>query len=313
MPWGTLRTSTGAEYADWVKPVPGIPHAVVNSVVYLYVDQVAAETGHSSGGSGFLLGMPSEVKNFCHIYAITNAHVVESGSTVVRINLEYPSSGYRETENFDFTADSWVLHTRHDLAVRPFPPHANFAVLQAGILDVSHLILKDQYDTGYLNLGDELVYIGRFVRHGGGFRNVPSVRFGNLSALPDENDPVEYEIGGKHRSQVAFLVEARSRSGYSGSPVFLINELNITNPRGRRRVLQMKFGELQILGVDCCHLLEDVTIVPENRVVQINSGMMGVVPSWYLEEFLRTSPDLIEQRRRDDDYYRSRKTNAVAD
>jgi hypothetical protein len=57
--------------------------------------------------------------------------------------------------------------------------------------------------------------------HAGKFENMPSVRFGNISMLPNEREPIEDDNLKLRRNQVGYLVEARSRSGYSGSPVFI--------------------------------------------------------------------------------------------
>jgi len=73
----------------------------------------------------------------------------------------------------------------------------------------------------------------------------------------------------------------------------------------------MDFVNVRVLGVDWGHLLEKVLLKDPDgyfdgakRWVEVHSGMMGVVPAWYLSEFIETSPVLIEQRRRDDEHYR---------
>lgn len=62
--------------------------------------------------------------------------------------------------------------------------------------------------------GTEVFFVGRFLHHQGRERNHPTVRFGNIAQMPWE--PVRT---GRGIRQEAFLVEARSESGYSGSPV----------------------------------------------------------------------------------------------
>jgi hypothetical protein len=132
--------------------------------------------------------------------------------------------------------------------------------------------------------------------------------------MPAEDEPIDYTINDQTRSQVGFLVEARSRSGYSGSPVFWL-ERNMRDPR-----LIFADTDLRLIGVDWGHIPEDVPLVDPSGIfhgqhwkVQVHSGMMGVVPIWYLEEFVRTSPRLIEQRQRDDDYYRAHPATGVPD
>jgi hypothetical protein len=64
------------------------------------------------------------------------------------------------------------------------------------------------------------------------------------------------------------------------------------------------------LGIDWGHLPEKVLLKdPEGRLhgskwyVEVHAGMMGVIPAWFLLDFLNTSPRLIEQRQRDEKYY----------
>ena len=69
-----------------------------------------------------------------------------------------------------------------------------------------------------LGPGDEVFLVGRFINSEGKQRNIPTLRFGNISQMPIE--PIEQtRVSGK-RLQESFLVEARAISGYSGSPVF---------------------------------------------------------------------------------------------
>jgi hypothetical protein len=308
LPWTAIRTSNGRIYRDWIKPVPRIPDVLLNSIVYLYDDELNAETGVDFGGSGFLVGMTSEVGDgSIHYYVITNTHVIEHGFPVVRINLLHSSSGLTRTEVFPFTKESWVTHPNHDLAVRAMPADLNSSLLAYMLLPLECFITREEFREKNIGAGDDLVYIGRFMGHAGKHENLPSVRFGNISMVPNEREPISYTINGKQREQVGYLVEARSRSGYSGSPVFFLHRHAANNSR----LVMLQF-DLRLLGVDWGHIPEEVPIVDKSGhlhgdqwKIEVHAGMMGVVPSWYLLDFLKESPELIEQRRRDDEYYRS--------
>ena len=293
--------------SQWVEPMPRVPDFLINNVVYLYRDRLEADTGAEIGGSGFLLGMNSATGTGSHCYVVTCRHVVLAGSTVVRLNLKHGSSGYEKTSCLEFTQEDWVCHPEHDLAICPLPHDADILEYSQGFLGYEHILTKEQCVAQYIGPGDDLLYIGRFMNHAGRYQNMPSVRFGNISMNPSEEEPIEWDDTdtGVHRKQVAYLVEARSRSGYSGSPVFFINEHNKSNPR----LLNVMF-ELRLLGIDFAHIPELVTLRdPRGYLngsrwqVEIHAGMMGVIPSWYLLDFLHTSPRLIEQRRRDDEHY----------
>ena len=66
-----------------------------------------------------------------------------------------------------------------------------------------------------ISAGDEVFMTGLFANHIGKRRNIPIVRCGNIAAMPEE--PVETALG----PMEAFLIEARSIGGLSGSPVFV--------------------------------------------------------------------------------------------
>lgn len=297
--------------------MPRIPEIILNSTVYLYPDVEDAQCGSEIGGSGFLFGWPSQsgCSKAVHCYAITCRHVVLGGSPVVRVNLRDRSSGYEKTFSMDFSKDDWVCHSDQDIAVCPLPPDAKMELWDASCIGPDFVLTLDQFREMQVGPGDDLVYIGRFMSHAGKYQNMPSVRFGNISMNPCEEEPIEYEDPetGERKSQVGFLVEARSRSGYSGSPVFLINEINKSN----KRWLMPMFGELRLLGIDFAHIPEKITLSnPEGSVkwqAEVHAGMMGVIPSWHILEFINTSPRLIEQRRRDDEIYAAWHPNAVLD
>ncbi len=70
-------------------------------------------------------------------------------------------------------------------------------------------IIKDQN----IGLGDEVFITGLFGYVAGSQKNIPIVRVGNIAMMPDEKVPTEGE------PMEAYLIEARSMGGLSGSPV----------------------------------------------------------------------------------------------
>ncbi len=304
MPWE--RRSYGLQ---WVEPVPRIPTIITNSIIYLYRDRLEADSGAEFGGSGFLLLMPIEGNEKCiHVYAVTNKHVVEGtdGAPVVRANLRHQSSGLERTHCFELTEADWVVDPKNEIAVYPLPPSFNMEILEYQAITTRFLVTEQEWRDKDIGPGDDVVYVGRFMSHAGKDENMPSVRFGNISMNPNEGEPVEYETeSGQKRKQVGFLVEARSRSGYIGSPVWFLHQHAVNNPRA-----VLPWMDMRLVGIDWGHLPEKVTLKdPQGYLhgskwqVEVHAGMMGVVPSWYLLDFLNTSPRLIEQRKRDDEFY----------
>ena len=155
--------------------------------------------------------------------------------------------------------------------------------------------------------GDEAFVVGRFISREGRQKNVPSLRFGNIAQMPGE--PIIDPVSGFE--QEAFLVEVRSIAGYSGSPVFvqippaanmsginpdLIDKLPGYHPIRSKIPVQM--GPW-LLGVDFCNIYSKDKIyssqtgkpVSDDWYVPANTGMMGVIPAWKINDILE-GPEL---------------------
>jgi len=104
--------------------------------------------------------------------------------------------------------------------------------------------------------GDDTFMVGRFINHAGKQRNTPSIRFGNIAMLPFEK--VKLDNAANHYEQEAFLVETRSISGFSGSPVFVYQPIYTMTqiPRAHEFAISEHdpMGELYLLGIDCGHI-----------------------------------------------------------
>jgi hypothetical protein len=158
--------------------------------------------------------------------------------------------------------------------------------------------------------GDEVFMVGRFGTHEGRQRNTPVVRFGNISMMPWE--PVMHPRGYTVES---YLVETRSLSGFSGSPVFVYHTPHTPYPNNYPNREQGTW----LLGVDWGHLpihekvrwKDDRSLVDENWIVDSNSGQMAVAPVWKLQELL-DQDDLVVGRKEADDELRKRKEDSPA-
>lgn len=271
--------------------MPRVPDWMLNCVVYMYPTMDDATEGTEFGATGFFIRVkPARAKdniylsNFFHWYVVTNKHVIEDGDgNVIRWNNTEGPPGLIEV-----TKSDWFLDPDNDLAALPFQPlaHGRHSVLTS--LDAGSLITPEYASNLDLGIGHEVMYIGRYVGHGGKTINTPSLRFGNISMMPNDREPIEIEPGG--RTQVSFLVESRSRAGYSGSPVFFYRQSY------DRKEIDPERDTL-ILGVDWGHIPERVQLCdPRGYLhaskwyVEIHSGMMCVVPSWKLKEFLMSPP-----------------------
>lgn len=140
-----------------------------------------------------------------------------------------------------------------------------------------------------IGLGDEVFVVGLFKSHHGQQRNIPILRVGNLAMARGE--PVLTDYCGYVD---AYLVEARSISGLSGSPVFI--HAPIFDPRPGT------FTQFYLLGLmhghfDVKNFNEDIVLDSDhNTTTGINTGIGVVIP---VEKILETidQPDLSEMRK----------------
>lgn len=145
----------------------------------------------------------------------------------------------------------------------------------------------------YVGLGSEISTVGLFKSHFGRKRNIPIARVGNISALPGEPIATHY-----CREISAYLVEARSIAGLSGSPVFAMPELSVVLSRGLNGGKMEKQGTA-LLGLmhghfDVRNLNEDV-VLDSGPERSIHTGIGVVVPVEKIVETIE-HPDLVIMR-----------------
>lgn len=281
-----------------------IGQALLDTSFYLYPDQASADEARRIGGSGFVAGLPlgASAAGAHTLWAVTNRHVIESGHWTIRLN-----NRDGKTVCIDTDEQEWFYHPDgDDLAVR------HLAVPQSGKVNFvpeSMMLTKQAAEILDIGPGDAAFVIGRFVTMDGRQRNTPSVRFGQISQIPDEK--LKYD---KYK-QEAWLVEVKSLNGYSGSPVFcyldpMYYRTNLKPISGPDPALGNSYdhkgniigqGRFEsgpyLLGVDCCMvpIWQKVCDAAgqENQAgmqVPLNSGMMGVIPAWRLLDMLNSNP-----------------------
>lgn len=170
-------------------------------------------------GTAFFLGDEVEGGKASPVYVITAKHVIEGlrekGVTEVLITVNVHHSHHTKAYMATQT-NEWYFHPT-DVAI-------DVAIISTGLHEIcdqlvcptSLCMTEEKWKAGEIGLGDEVFITGLFRPHTGSKRNIPIVRVGNLAALDEEKvNTQEYgEID-------AYLVEARSIGGLSGSPVFL--------------------------------------------------------------------------------------------
>lgn len=288
--------------------MPRIEDRFLDAVIYLYPSDVAANSGESIGGSGFLLVDLLSDRKFGLMYAVSNWHVIYNfNSPVIRLNTRRG-----EKEVIPLKQGDWFEHGSYDLAVAPLSV-LDREIYKYACVSTNDFLTQDIIKDHDIGPGDDVFMVGRFVSHEGKQRNLPLIRFGNISMMPYEKLADSYG-----RKQKVFLVEMRSLVGFSGSPVFVFLASNVvrqsdinedgTFKRGAEHEITMRGPWL--LGVDCADLpyrervFQVVKIAGVQKdmetdyVAYSNSGQMAVIPSWRLLDFLNTDERCVMRKQK---------------
>lgn len=288
--------------------MPRIPEEILDCVCYLYEDEEHARTGRNFGGTGFLVAMPSErIPGLNYTYAVTNWHVACQGFPVVRINTK--NGG---TDIFSFGMEEWEFSPSFDIAALPVPLSRDLH--RFALISTKMFLRREDIEAHRMTPGEDVFMVGRFLDHDGVQANLPAVRLGNISVMPT---PIEQPNGG---SADTFCIDLHSRSGYSGSPVFVYRTpgYNLEEPlksQHESNLLCDGVNLLKLLGIHFSQFPEMWEIVEgrkplpdsskeplitEGKYVRGLSGMTCVLPAWSIMEVLNM-PKLKEQRRIVDD------------
>jgi hypothetical protein len=314
------RTTRGVLYKQWVRVgMPRIPPDVIDTVFFLYESVEDAKAGRNPGGTGFIvqdhiprrpLQLTRNVTR--HYYAITNWHVAVSGiqsppCPVIRLNT---NDGTPDIVELD-VAQWEFLPGKYDVAVTELE-QLTHSIHRYSSIPTSMFLSETTSPEVIGAVGDDVFMLGLFIDHDGVTTNVPSARFGNISMMPNESAKIEQET---EYSGVSYIVDMHSRSGFSGSPVFVYRtfgsdlenrdgfkffeiEMDSFRPKGGRIKTE---AILQFLGIHWAQfpeeweLLDEKTIaeagkrrhlIRDGQYIQGMSGMTCVIPSWQIMEVL---------------------------
>ncbi len=306
-----IYSNNGNPFEVWGKEMPRISDELLDTVIYLYPSVETAKEGKRYGGTGFLVSITAELyPNIMHTYAVTNSHVIrEAKSTVIRLNTH---NG--KTETLETSADGdWIHHPDGDDIAVCYLGGINSHIIKYRMINSRTFLTKEIIEEFNIGVGDDVFMVGRFSQHDGKQTNLPSARFGNISMMPYERilHPRQYEVD-------AFLIETRSLSGCSGSPVFVYINPSIPRPNEYLMAIYPNLP-LWLLGIDFGHMniTEQVkekdgkTNVQEGYLVQSNSGQMMVSPVWKLQELL-DSEEFVMARKENEKEYDNRQKDVVS-
>lgn len=239
-------------------------------------------------GTAFFVGVPlSETDPRPLVYLVTVRHVIDGTrpyeSLYVRVNLK--DGKY---EDIHAPHGAWLLNPTTDVAVARFTGSAKYDMKH---IPLAHFITDEMVNTQqiymrhYFGAGDEVFFTGLFAEFGGRERYQPIVRHGNIALMPYEDIAVRMHPGSDTRTRIrAYLVEARSWSGHSGSPAFVLP--GRTLPHKLLGIVQGHFEvekDIKFLG--------DIG----SGTVALNTGIAVVVPAQAIIDTLMTD-EFVQER-----------------
>lgn len=255
-----------------------VPDEVRKSVVFIAYRPPGYEEGRLKlAGTGFFIGATIQGTDRALNYVVTARHVIDGirlasidGKVYVRVNSASGPPVIAAT-----SLEDWCLHpggVSVDVAVTPLALDADYIVI-----GLDTFVTDAALSSESIGVGDEVFLTGLFVNHYGRLRNTPVVRTGTIALMPEE--PIESQLG----LIDAYLIEARSVGGLSGSPVFVHIAPAV---RWRREpVKEIQFGtKFYLLGLMHGHWEtssagrgDQLDALPETE--RLNVGIAIVVPA----------------------------------
>jgi hypothetical protein len=254
--------------------MPPIDQNYMKTVVYLYASESDAMQDRRFRGTGFVISLPVADLSGNFQYLVTNDHVLQDCKRMIVARFTHKNGGLVCVR---IPKSHWVTDRANDLAVAPVNPSGEWDYAHVG---TEMFITPDFVPARNIGPGDEVYLISRtvtVVKQKLG--NFGTVRFGNVAMNPNQTEPY-------------FLVELRSVSGHSGSPVFLYD---LPHHWESVRSRDQSF-HIVLLGVNCGHIRDYSPILSptatgqliENKkwVAEHHISIAQVEPAWKLMPLL---------------------------
>lgn len=273
-------------------------------VTFLYAERPTGEgeaARREPVGSAFFVGLPALDDSGTLVgafrYAVTARHVID-GHDFLWLRIRTKDGDSQSYVDLPVVKDAWATHPSTDVAIAGMGFAASWDVVHVMREHFADQEFSDKHNL-HLGEGDEVFFSGLFVGHYGRGVPQPIIRFGNIALMPHE--PVTVQIS-KHPHTLAaieaYLVEARSWGGQSGSPAF------VTFSPDREMGGGLSVGgypAFALLG-----LVQGIWTDPQGAkapdpsgegVIEVNMGISVVVPAYKILEVLMS--DELEQERQD--------------
>ncbi len=250
-------------------------------------------------GTGFLVARPADTSVSPEIgstylsfaYLLTAKHIIdfvkEKALSEVLVRLNYRDGKARWIST---RLEDWQYHPTEANSVDVALLRAQglqTALIDHGVFPIAAFATPNRVISEQISIGEETVIVGLFAPHSGSAKNIPVLRIGNIAAMPEEK--VSTTLG----LIDAYLIEARSSGGLSGSPVFV----NLGVMRDRLGVVEVeKFigarkdtgGTIYLLGLIHGHF--------DDKNQNVNMGIGIVVPAAKILEVINQESILVAEK-----------------
>jgi hypothetical protein len=283
---------------------------ILETVFFLYENREHALAGTESGGTGFLVSVPSKrwPQHVNHVHGITNWHVAVHGqdsppTPVIRLNRLDGTA-----EPIEFDVSQWIFRPgMYDVAITP-PLDIDAPQYKIAFLDVaSYFLTAQEEQKDEIGPADDVFMIGRFVDYDGVETNAPAARFGHISII---NANIEQPTGYRGRS---IVLDMHSRSGFSGSPVFVYRTIGshfFESAPGKVlmggghyfKLLGMHWGQFpeawELRTGKSRPVARHAALITDGQYVEGLSGMTCAIPAAHIADVLATKEleDMREHR-----------------
>lgn len=222
-------------------------------------------------------------------YAITTRHSLFGARNATNLRIRVNNrNDYGTFIDYPAPIGAWIPHPSEDVAVLPF--------IATEPVDIEAMYLRDlltDAERHRYKPGDDVFLVGLYSHHGGVHVIEPILRFGHLSLVPRQ--PVamaQFRGDEEHPRRDAFLIEAQTWPGQSGSPVFAYWDDDRPGPLSMR-----------MLGIVHGYSLEQV--VKGQTFQWVNAGIGIVVPAHRILEALEMEDVVADRKRRGDEILRN--------
>ncbi len=275
-----------------------VPTVVLKSIGFIgeFSHEDAVGLDGDLCATGFFVCVPFRSPELCNkriCYFVTAGHVAQQLSDKpIFVLVNKRGGGVTGVEPMDAR---WGVHPTDrttDVAIIQVrnPEDGDIATIKA-----EDLVTADDITSERVGVGDEVFITGLFTEAPGSKRNMPIVRHGNIAMIPDEQIQTDFGYAD------AYLIEARSIGGLSGSPVFVRPSIEVNVDEGRLH----GSGSIKLLGLMHGHWDIKESEMNQSSIVHdrrrgVNLGIGVVVPALKIFETIN-GPRMEEMRREYED------------